>query len=99
MLAKVFRIFRSTAAGGSHGDRSIAAAEVVDVPNRVDGTTLFGLITFRSVLKSDRDPAEAALHVRFGSASAVIPGSEVADRQSPGHWRVQFNVNSHLVQD
>ena len=80
-------------------DSSAPVVFPVEVANRVSNIKLFGLIAFRSVVETDRDICEAALHVRFGSAEGVLPGAEVADRQPSGKWRVLFNVNTHLIQN
>jgi hypothetical protein len=87
MLDQILRALRRPAAG-------------IDIANRANDTTLFGLITFRCQLEiGDRDPGEAVLHVRFGAARAAIPAAQVADLQPTGQWRVRFNVNSHLIED
>ena len=86
MLDRIFKVFRPST--GS-----------IDIANRTRNGPLFGLITFRTIFNTDRNLDEAALHLRFGAAEAVIPGREAAVRQPSGPWRVQFNVNTHLIEN
>lgn len=88
MLDRIFKTLRLSAADIPNG---------IDIANRARGATLFGLIAFRSDVSTEWNPREAALHIRFGTAKAVIPGEEVVDRQPSGRWRVLFNVNTHLI--
>ena len=71
----------------------------IDIANRQDSRTLFGLTTFRVMIETVRDLADMTLHVRFGSAEAALPGADVAVSLSANSWYVLFNVNSHLIDD
>jgi hypothetical protein len=69
----------------------------MEVANRTNTDRLFGLLTFRGAIETDRDPAEATLNVRMGASEAALPGADITVQESPATWAIQFNVNSHLI--
>jgi hypothetical protein len=71
----------------------------IEIANRPNTKSVFGLVAFRAFVKTELPLQEADLKISFGKETARLDGKAVFSRHSDSRWRVMFHANTHLVND